>query len=89
MTRIRERLRGSFISVNHSIKGKGALTCSDCHKENGRLDFAALGYSAEKQETLTNLDVDHSQLITEYQGPTQCEGCHKGKTAELHQTGAL
>lgn len=32
-----------------------SLQCADCHVENGRLDFAALGYSAERAAQLSNL----------------------------------
>ncbi len=45
---------GSFITVSHAVKRKGALTCADCHSKSGRLDFAALGYSEERQRVLTS-----------------------------------
>jgi hypothetical protein len=41
------------LQLSHGILPKEeALTCADCHAPNGRLDFAALGYSPEKAETL-------------------------------------
>jgi hypothetical protein len=46
---------GSFITASHAIKKKGALSCDDCHTENGRLDFAALGYSEERQIRLKSV----------------------------------
>ena len=46
---------GSFITVSHAIKKQGALSCDDCHAENGRLDFAALGYSEERQMRLKSV----------------------------------
>ena len=27
---------------------------------------------------------DHALVIEEYTGPSQCESCHQGKTAEMH-----
>lgn len=71
---------GSYITVSHAVKLEGALNCKDCHTENGRLDFAALGYSPEKQEKLITLSgVDHSDFIGEsYEGPKQCVVCHEG-----------
>ena len=45
---------GSFITVSHAVKRKGALTCADCHSKNGRLDFVSLGYSEEQQRILTS-----------------------------------
>jgi len=45
---------GSFITVSHAVKRKGALTCADCHSKSGRLDFTALGYSEEQQRILTS-----------------------------------
>lgn len=45
---------GSYITVSHAVKRNGALTCADCHSKDGRLDFAALGYSEERQDVLTS-----------------------------------
>ncbi len=42
--------------ANHQIApASEALTCTDCHTPNGRLDFAALGYSAERAQVLSTL----------------------------------
>jgi len=47
---------GSFITVSHAVTRRNALSCGDCHTPNGRLDFAALGYSADRVPILTHLD---------------------------------
>lgn len=40
---------------NHMVAPKEqSLGCMDCHRENGRLDFAELGFSAERTEFLTS-----------------------------------
>jgi hypothetical protein len=49
---------GSFITVSHAVKKRGALNCADCHTDNGRLDFAALGYSPERQERLKSISIN-------------------------------
>ncbi|MEW6238388.1 MAG: hypothetical protein AB1656_23640 [Candidatus Omnitrophota bacterium] len=46
---------GSFISLNHAIKKKGALSCADCHSRQSVLNFKALQYSNEKANTLMTL----------------------------------
>lgn len=75
---------GSFITVNHAIKLEGALLCSDCHTENGRLDFALLGYSETEQAHLkAKKTPDHSTLIDVYEGAQTCEACHEGKIEEM------
>ena len=44
------------LQLSHGILPKEeALTCTDCHVPDGRLDFVALGYSQEKVDTLTSL----------------------------------
>jgi len=48
---------GSFVTVSHAVKKNGALTCTDCHTQNGRLDFAALGYSPAEAQHLATLPV--------------------------------
>ena len=50
---------GSFITVSHAVKKLGALSCNDCHTENGRLDFAELGYSEERQIRLKTIQCDN------------------------------
>lgn len=76
---------GSYITVSHAIKLEGALSCFDCHTENGRLDFAALGYSQDRQMALTNLEgVDHSLLIVDaYEGPRTCVKCHAKHAVDM------
>ncbi len=49
---------GSFITVSHAIKKVGALSCVDCHTDNGRLDFAELGYSPERQARLKSISLN-------------------------------
>ena len=42
-----------YFSLNHQVAPKeSALTCDNCHTRDGRLDFAALGYPAEKANGL-------------------------------------
>ncbi|MHC4741121.1 MAG: hypothetical protein ACYS8Z_04385 [Planctomycetota bacterium] len=75
---------GGF-SISHGITRSGALTCTNCHSETGVLDFAALGYTSEEQENLTDLELtDHSLMLGgEYRGPQQCESCHEGAIAHI------
>ena len=42
------------LMVNHGITGEGRQ-CSECHRENGILDFEALGYSEERIRDLEHL----------------------------------
>jgi len=43
------------LQLSHGIQPKEqALGCVDCHVKNGRLDFAALGYSEEETAKLTS-----------------------------------
>lgn len=78
---------GSAISVSHAIKKDGALSCKDCHVQEGRLDFAELGYSETMQDLLSTLAEeapDHAALIGDiYTGPQQCEVCHKGAIEQM------
>ena len=44
------------LQLSHGIPPKeDALTCTDCHVRDGRLDFAALGYDQEKADALASL----------------------------------
>jgi hypothetical protein len=59
-----------------------ALTCQNCHAAGtGRLDFAALGYSAEEVDKLTNFppasnfDANEPSPSTPVD-PELCSGCH-------------
>lgn len=42
------------LMINHAITKEGR-TCEECHRPNGLLDFAALGYSPERVKDLENL----------------------------------
>lgn len=56
-----------------------ALVCKDCHTvENGRLDFAALGYDVTNVNRLTKFPPTYSieNLITPQMAPESCQGCH-------------
>ena len=45
-----------FWIQNHMVAPKeSALSCADCHTENGRLDFLKLGYSEERASVLHNM----------------------------------
>ncbi|GAW94121.1 tetrathionate reductase family octaheme c-type cytochrome [Calderihabitans maritimus] len=40
-----------YIGINHEVVPKeNALTCNDCHSENGRIDFKALGYEGDPMQ---------------------------------------
>jgi len=78
---------GGF-SVSHGITRTNALTCADCHSPDGPLDFAALGYSQDRQQLLTNPQMpDNPQLIhatiQEYKGPQTCVRCHKEQARDM------
>ena len=32
------------LEISHAIRREGALTCNNCHSQNGVMDFKALGY---------------------------------------------
>jgi hypothetical protein len=36
------------LEISHGIRLEGALTCADCHSENGVMDFQRLGYPADR-----------------------------------------
>jgi len=44
------------LMVNHGIQRDGH-TCKDCHSPDGILDFAALGYTPDRVEELTSMDI--------------------------------
>ena len=73
---------GSYITVSHAIKLEGALSCTDCHTKNGRLDFAALGYSEERQNLLAGPELIHP-TIQEYKGPETCVKCHTKQANDM------
>ena len=43
----------AMLEISHSIRREGALTCSNCHAEQGVLDWQALGYTDAEIEALT------------------------------------
>lgn len=53
---------GSYITVSHAIKRVGALTCTDCHAPQGRLDFKSLGYTPDEIQHLTTM-FDNSNAV--------------------------
>ncbi len=56
------QVTGSFISLSHAVKRKGALTCQDCHSANSVLDFKALSYTPARIERLRTL-FDRLQVL--------------------------
>ncbi|MCP4703390.1 MAG: nitrite reductase [candidate division Zixibacteria bacterium] len=42
----------AMMEISHAIRRDGALTCNNCHAQNGVIDFKALGYDEEEQEFL-------------------------------------
>jgi hypothetical protein len=73
---------GSFITVSHAIKRRGALSCYDCHRTGGRLDLKALGYSDQRRLELTEPGLMHSK-IEEYKGPQTCVKCHDKQAEDM------
>ncbi len=59
--------------ANHSVAAASeSLMCGDCHQPDGRLDFAALGYEAERaSELATMLVMPHPT-----EGYAECTECH-------------
>ena len=58
-----------FWIQNHMVAPKKqALTCVNCHRPNGRLNFAKLGYSAERANDLSNMFPEHSFRILAMKG---------------------
>jgi hypothetical protein len=41
------------LEISHSIRLEGALTCANCHSENGVLDWTYLGYDDDEAEMLS------------------------------------
>ncbi|MCC6821237.1 MAG: tetrathionate reductase family octaheme c-type cytochrome [Verrucomicrobia subdivision 3 bacterium] len=81
---------------NHMVAPKEqALTCLDCHVEDGRIPFAQLGYESNRVARLQNLNMiagtDHTgRFGTNYASSAACLECHSGKVdevmASLHYT---
>ncbi|MCP4168930.1 MAG: hypothetical protein GY759_23960 [Chloroflexi bacterium] len=55
------------LQISHGIvEAERALMCQDCHVPNGRMDFAALGYDAERiqiLESLSSADAGEGQML--------------------------
>ncbi|MBI5384575.1 MAG: tetrathionate reductase family octaheme c-type cytochrome [Verrucomicrobia bacterium] len=82
-----------FWIENHMVAPKEkALACTACHTpQDGRLDFAALGYEAERAARLTNFALlngpDHAgRFGTNFLGSASCVQCHPGKVDEVMDT---
>jgi hypothetical protein len=74
---------------NHMVAPKEqALTCIDCHADNGRIPFAQLGYESNRVARLQNLNMivgtDHTgRFGTNFAGSASCLECHPGKDNEV------
>lgn len=57
---------------------KDALNCQDCHAENGRLDFVALGYTEDEATGLTHFPptAHLGNITTSATDPETCSNCH-------------
>ncbi|MBU2501785.1 nitrite reductase [bacterium] len=42
----------ALLEISHAIRLEGALTCADCHRPDGVLDWVALGYTPEETDRL-------------------------------------
>jgi LPXTG-motif cell wall-anchored protein len=75
-----------FWVQNHMVAPKdNALRCQDCHSENGRLDFVALGYSPEDATLLASAADD---VITSMPSATAPQSAPAAETpAELPKSG--
>lgn len=66
--------------ITHMVApAEEALVCKDCHtSENGRLDFAALGYDNVNVQRLTKFPptLTIENLITPQMAPEACMACH-------------
>ncbi len=59
---------GSFISLSHAIKRRGALRCNDCHAPEGVMDFRALSYTpaeVTRLQTILSDGLQFSCVLTE------------------------
>jgi len=61
-----------------------ALTCQDCHSENGRLDYRALGYSKQASQGLTNFPprAGLGTISTTSSAPEDCATCHQDQASQ-------
>lgn len=78
-----------FWIENHMVAPKEeALTCTECHAENGRIPFAQLGYEPNRVTRLKNLNMiigaDHTgRFGTNFTGSADCLQCHATKAGEV------
>ncbi len=65
--------------ITHMVApAREALQCLDCHAEEGRLDFVALGYAPDSAARLTNFPpafTTENLAIPQY-SPESCASCH-------------
>lgn len=70
-----------FWPITHMVApADQALTCNDCHTtKDGRLDFAALGYSEDDVHRLTNFPptLQIELLDAPHNSPEYCSSCHE------------
>ena len=79
--------------MNHQVApASQALHCTDCHTEQGYLDFKALGYTEERTQFLKKLaepgalDEPPHQYLTRYDGPATCMTCHPEAGMQVAQS---
>jgi hypothetical protein len=46
-----------YFGSSHLVTKEKALSCANCHAQNGVLNFRALGYSEEEFRTLTSAGI--------------------------------
>jgi nitrate/TMAO reductase-like tetraheme cytochrome c subunit len=75
---------------NHMVAPKeNAVGCAECHTDSGgRLDFAALGYEADRAARLQDLSLmtgaDHrGRFGSNYLGAASCVQCHPNQVNEV------
>ncbi len=72
--------------ITHMVApAEQALTCNDCHvAKDGRLDFAALGYSEEEVKRLTHFPptLTKEMMDAPHNSPDYCAGCHSKNLSE-------
>ena len=42
----------AMLEISHAIRLEGALSCNDCHRVGGLMDWETLGYTPEEAENL-------------------------------------
>lgn len=74
--------------ITHMVApAEDALQCQDCHTaENGRLDFAALGYSEEDVQRLTHFPPTSLNPSASPQSPQACAECHESEFEQWSQS---